>query len=66
MADRNEKLGLKIREGQLKKIPYLLVVGDKEMEKKAVAVRNRVRGDLGGMSVDEFKDHILQEISNKQ
>ncbi len=64
--DRNEKLGLKIREGQLKKIPYLLVVGDKEMEKKAVAVRNRVRGDLGGMSVDEFKDHILQEISNKQ
>ena len=51
---RNEKIGFKIREHTLHKIPYLLVVGDKEKETNTVAVRTRKGDDLGTMSVDEF------------
>jgi hypothetical protein len=51
---RNEKIGFKIREAQLEKVPYMLVLGDKEMEAGAVAVRSRREGDLGVMSVTDF------------
>ncbi len=59
---RNEKIGYKIREAQLEKIPYMLVIGDKELENGAVAVRSRKEGDLGSMSVDEFVAKIVEEI----
>jgi threonyl-tRNA synthetase len=57
---RNEKLGAKIREAQLEKIPYMLVVGDREQVDGAVAVRARAEGDLGAMSLDAFVDQALQ------
>ncbi|NLY43230.1 MAG: threonine--tRNA ligase [Clostridiaceae bacterium] len=62
---RNEKIGYKIREAQLEKVPYMLVVGQKEMESGSVAVRSRKEGDLGTQSVDEFIDKILEEVKNK-
>lgn len=62
---RNEKIGYKIREAQLEKIPYMLVIGDKEMENRAVAVRSRKSGDLGSMKIEEFIERITDEIKNK-
>jgi len=62
---RNEKIGYKIREAQLEKIPYMLVIGDKEMESNMVAVRSRKDGDQGIVAVDEFINNILNEINNK-
>ncbi len=62
---RNEKIGYKIREAQLEKIPYMLVIGDKELENGAVAVRSRKEGDLGSMSVDEFVAKIVEEIKTR-
>jgi threonyl-tRNA synthetase len=59
--DRREKIGLKIREAQLQKIPYMLVVGDKEVESKNVAVRSREKGDLGAKRVDDFLADIRKE-----
>ncbi len=61
---RNETIGRKIREAQLEKIPYMLVIGNKEMEDHTVAVRNRAEGDLGTMSGDDFIKKILDEIKN--
>ena len=63
--DRNEKMGYRIREAQLQKIPYMLVLGDKEREAGAVAVRNRKKGDLGVMSTEDFIAKMLQEIADK-
>ena len=63
--DRNEKIGYKIREAQLQKIPYMLVVGDKEIEAKAVAVRSRKEGDLGQVNKEEFLERMQEEIENK-
>ena len=60
--DRNEKIGYKIREAQLSKVPYMLVVGDKEQEANAVGVRDRKQGDLGAMKVEEFIAKIKEEI----
>jgi len=62
---RNEKIGFKIREAQLEKTPYMLIVGDKEMENGQVAVRSRKEGDLGPMAVDEFVKKIVEEIETK-
>ena len=62
---RNEKIGYKIREAQMEKIPYMLVVGDKEMENRAVAVRSRKEGDLGSMGVEEFINKAMEEINTK-
>lgn len=62
---RNEKIGYKVREAQLEKIPYMLVLGDKEQENGTVAVRARGKGDLGAMSLDEFMNMILEEIRTK-
>ena len=63
--DRNEKIGYKIREAQMQKVPYMLVVGDKEVEANAVGVRSRKDGDIGTMTVQEFKEKILKEIEEK-
>jgi threonyl-tRNA synthetase len=62
---RNEKIGYKIREAQLEKIPYMLVIGDKEMDNNMVAVRSRKEGDLGAMSLNDFMNKIDQEIKGK-
>ena len=62
--DRQEKIGYKIREAQLQKIPYMLVVGDKEKEANAVGVRSRKDGDLGAKGLKEFIDSIKLEIEN--
>ena len=64
--DRSEKIGYKIREGQLQKIPYLLVLGDKEIEMGGVAVRHRKQGDLGSQKLDEFINMIKDEIVNRR
>jgi len=60
---RNEKIGFKIREHTLQKIPYLLVVGDKEVESNSVAVRTRGGEDLGSMTFDEFCTHLSQDVA---
>jgi len=62
---RSEKIGYKIREAQLQKIPYMIVVGDREMETGAVAVRDRKEGDKGTMKFDDFLTQITYEIKNK-
>lgn len=64
--DRNEKIGYKIREGQLQKVPYMLVVGEKELEARTVAVRKRGQGDIGTQSVSEFTEALVMEIQSKQ
>ncbi|MCM1042974.1 MAG: threonine--tRNA ligase [Corallococcus sp.] len=63
---RNEKIGYRIRETQLQKVPYMLVIGQKEMESDSVSVRERKRGDIGSMSVDKFISQIKSEIESKQ
>ncbi|WP_010604869.1 threonine--tRNA ligase [Pseudoalteromonas maricaloris] len=62
---RNEKIGFKIREHTLKRIPYLLVVGDKEVEQQEVAVRTRTGEDLGKLSIDDFIVKVSEEIKNR-
>lgn len=63
--DRNEKMGYRIREAQLQKIPYMLVLGEKEKQCGTVAVRNRKKGDLGVMSFDDLANKLLKEIAEK-
>lgn len=63
--DRNEKMGYRIREAQLQKIPYMLVLGEKEKESGNVAVRNRKKGDLGVMSFEQLADKLQREIAEK-
>ena len=63
---RNEKIGYKIREAQMEKIPYMLVVGDKEKEENKVTVRSRSKSDLGTISIDEFIEKVLGEIKDKK
>ena len=60
--DRAEKIGYKIREAQLQKVPYMLVVGDKEQEEGEVGVRNRKDGDVGAMKLEDFVEKIDEEI----
>ena len=63
--DRNEKIGKKIRDNELKRIPYLLVIGEKEVESGTVAVRKQGEGDRGSMKVEEFVSFIRREIENE-
>ncbi|HHW57739.1 MAG TPA: threonine--tRNA ligase [Clostridia bacterium] len=65
LDDRNEKIGYRIREAQLQKIPYMLIVGDKEVEQGTVSLRSRKEGDLGATSINEFIEKILKEIATK-
>ena len=62
---RNEKIGRKIRDAQLEKVPYMLIIGDKECEEGTVSVRARGEGDLGAVAVDEFIAKIVEEVENK-
>lgn len=62
--DRSEKIGYKIREAQLQKVPYMLVIGDKEIEANAVGVRSRTDGDIGQMKLDEFVEKVVDEVKN--
>ncbi len=62
---RNEKIGFKIREAQMQKIPYMLVLGDKEVEQNVVAVRSRKEGDLGTMSADDILVKLVEEVETK-
>ncbi len=64
--DRSEKLGFKLREAQLEKSPYMVVIGDKDVEANAVSVRSRKAGDMGSMDVDAFVDMIVDEVENKK
>ena len=66
LDERSEKIGYKIREAQTAKIPYMLVVGQKEEEEGAVSVRSRAEGDQGAKKLDEFIAEILTEIKNKE
>ena len=59
---RQEKIGYKIREAQLQKIPYMLVTGDRELSEKTVAVRSRKGGDQGARTLDEILTTMLEEI----
>jgi threonyl-tRNA synthetase len=63
--DRNEKIGYKIREAQMEKVPYMLVVGANEQEQGTVAVRRRDKGDTGAVAADEFIATVLNDIENK-
>ena len=64
--DRSEKTGYKIREAQLEKVPYMLIVGEKEVEANTVSIRSREEGDIGAKAVDEFMKDLLDEIENKK
>lgn len=64
--DRSEKIGYKIREAQMEKVPYILLVGDKEIESRTVAVRKRGQGDIGSQDAKEFTANLLAEIQEKQ
>jgi threonyl-tRNA synthetase len=64
--DRSEKIGYKIRSAQLEKIPYMILVGDKDIENNCISVRHRKQGDLGSMSVEKFLTDALEEINSKE
>jgi len=66
LDSRNEKIGYKIREAQLAKIPYMLIVGDKEAESGAVSVRSRSQGDIGAMAAGDFAHMLLEEIKQRK
>ena len=63
--DRSEKIGYKIREAQLEKVPYMVVVGDKDIENGTVSIRKRKEGDLGAMTVEQFLAKIVPDRDNK-
>ena len=59
---RNEKLGYKIREAQMEKVPYMVIVGEKEVEEGTISVRKRDEGDIGGMKAEELIARIKAEV----
>lgn len=65
LDDRSEKIGYKIREAQLEKVPYMLLMGDKDIEINTVSVRSRKKGDIGAMALEEFLTRILEEVETK-
>jgi len=62
---RSEKIGAKIRDAQLQKVPFMLVLGDREMEQRTVAVRERTKGDIGVMSAEEFKQMARKLVETR-
>src|SRR6185437_1267483 len=62
---RSEKIGAKIRDAQLQKVPFMLVLGDRELEQRTVAVRERARGDIGVMSIEEFKEMARRLVETR-
>ncbi|WP_207645796.1 threonine--tRNA ligase [Geosporobacter ferrireducens] len=65
LDDRNEKIGYKIREAQMEKVPYMVIIGEKEMETGMVSVRSRDRGELGAQNLKSFMETVLEEVKNK-
>ncbi len=65
LDDRNEKIGYRIREAQLQKVPYMLVIGEKEVEANNVSVRGRKTGDEGAMSIEQFIEKVSKEVAEK-
>ena len=65
MDGRNEKIGRKIRDAQMAKVPYMLVVGDRDMENQTVSPRHRAQGDLGAMSFDAFAALLKEAVDSK-
>ena len=63
--DRNEKIGYKIREAQVKKIPYMVIAGDKDIENGTIAIRSRKDGDVGAMTPSEFVDLIVEKVNSR-
>jgi threonyl-tRNA synthetase len=66
LKNQNETLGKKIRESEMQKIPYLLVIGDKEISANTVSIRERGKGDIGAMDIEKFVEKIKQEVINKK
>ena len=64
--DRAEKIGYKIREARLQRIPYMLIVGEKEVEGRLVSINKRDEGDIGQFKVDEFMNRVMEEVENRQ
>jgi threonyl-tRNA synthetase len=62
---RSEKIGAKIRNAQLQKVPFMLVLGDREMEQRMVAVRERAQGDIGVMPIPEFKEMARRLVETR-
>ena len=62
---RSEKIGYKIREAQMEKIPYMLIIGDKEVETGLVSVRSRRDGDIGSMELSAFMEKAVEEVRTK-
>ena len=65
LIEKNEKTGKKIRDAQLEKIPYMVVVGDRDMENNTVSPRHRAEGDLGAMSMDAFIALLKEVVDTK-
>ncbi len=65
LDDRSEKIGYKIREAQLEKVPYMIIAGEKEMNEGTVSVRSRKNGDLGTMTLDEFMTMLSKEVEDR-
>ena len=63
MDDRNETVGKKIRESEMKKIPYMIVVGENEVKNNSVSIRRHHGDDLGEMKIEEFVDIVKEEVS---
>ena len=63
--ERNEKIGYKIRDWEMKKVPYMLIVGEKEKESGSVSLRKHKEGDKGSLALSEFIDKIASEVKNK-
>jgi threonyl-tRNA synthetase len=66
LKDKNETVSKKIRNGEIQKIPYMLVVGDKEMKLKSVRVRDRKKGDIGIMKLNKFIEKVKKEVETKK
>ena len=62
---RSDKIGAKIRDAQLQKIPFMLVLGDRELEEAKVAVRERTKGDIGAMALNEFKEMATRLVKTR-
>jgi len=63
---RNEKIGFKIREHSIQRIPYLVIIGDKELEQKTITVRTQKGDDLGSLTIDNFNERLKQDIADKK
>jgi len=66
LDDRAEKIGFKIREAQLEKVPYMIIVGEKEVEEKNISVRSRDKGELGNISLEDFISNINKQVASRE